>query len=208
MTCPVCGADNETGSAFCYRCGSALKPTPGATGPTVNLGSAPPNVHEPEGGARVYDVAAQPAQSVPSEPLRSSSGPATAPMDPGLPTGGYTPPANSMPTYTVPSSVGTTAQQSNSALISMILGITSLVLFVLLLCVFFLSPLSAVAGIPAVILGRNARREIKASGGQLTGDGMAVAGIIMGWINIGLSLLMLCGTIAFFAVLAGGLAGG
>ncbi len=207
MTCPVCGADNETGSAFCYRCGSALKPSPAATGPTVNLGSAATNVDDPESGARVYDAPAQPPRSMMAEPPQSSSGAAAAATDASAQAGGYALPANSMPAYTVPSSVGTAPQQSNSALISMILGITSLVLFVLLLCVFFLSPLSAVAGVPAVILGRNARREIQASGGQLTGDGMALAGIIMGWINIGLSLLMLCGTIAFFAVLAGGLAG-
>ena len=202
MICPVCGADNETGAAFCYRCGSSLKGTPGATGATVNLGraSAAPDA---ETGARVYDAPPQPA------PVRdfASRG---ADVPPGMSetelTGpGYTVPAQPMAAYTVPAGVGTIPEQSNSALISMILGITSLVLFMLLLCVFFLSPLSAVAGIPAVILGRNARREIRASGGRLTGENMAVAGIIMGWINIGLSVLMLCAIIAFFGALAAGL---
>ncbi len=70
-----------------------------------------------------------------------------------------------------------TPQTSQKALWSMILGILGLVC-----CGLF-------AGIPALILGNSARKEIAASGGALSGDGMAKAGVIMGWIAIALSVL-------------------
>lgn len=40
--------------------------------------------------------------------------------------------------------------------------------------------------IPAIILGHQARREIRESNGMQTGDGMAKAGIILGYVYIGL----------------------
>lgn len=70
-----------------------------------------------------------------------------------------------------------TPQTSQKALWSMILGILGLVC-----CGLF-------AGIPALILGNSARKEIAASGGALSGDGMAKAGVILGWIAIALSVL-------------------
>ena len=54
----------------------------------------------------------------------------------------------------------------------MILGIASFVL-----CLSFLS------GIPAVIVGHISRSKIKKSGGRLKGDGMALAGLILGYIS-------------------------
>jgi Domain of unknown function (DUF4190) len=47
----------------------------------------------------------------------------------------------------------------------------------------------APVGIVAVILGTQARNEITASGGRIQGDGMALAGLIMGWVAIGLFVL-------------------
>lgn len=77
-----------------------------------------------------------------------------------------------------PGAGGYAAPQTNQkALWSMILGILSLVC-----CGLF-------AGIPALILGNSAQKEIVASGGMQTGDGMAKAGVILGWISIGLSIL-------------------
>jgi type IV pilus assembly protein PilA len=55
---------------------------------------------------------------------------------------------------------------------SLILGILSL------LCFSFL------AGIPAVILGHMSRKSIRESMGRLKGDGMALAGLIMGYISV------------------------
>jgi len=68
---------------------------------------------------------------------------------------------------------------------SLILGILSL-----LLCLGF------VAGIPAIILGHMARTAIRQSMGRLKGDGMALAGLIMGYISSAASAVFL---ILFFA---------
>lgn len=68
-------------------------------------------------------------------------------------------------------------QQNQKALWAMILGILSIVC-----CGIF-------AGIPALILGNSAKNEIAASGGMQTGDGMAKAGVILGWISIALSII-------------------
>jgi putative exporter of polyketide antibiotics len=66
---------------------------------------------------------------------------------------------------------------NQKALWSMILGIVALVC-----CGVF-------AGIPALILGNSAKKEITASGGAQTGAGMAQAGVILGIIAIVLSVL-------------------
>lgn len=59
---------------------------------------------------------------------------------------------------------------------ALVLGILSIACFHLL------------TGIPAVIVGYKARHRIRASGGQLAGDNLALAGIIMGTIGILLTL--------------------
>ena len=57
-----------------------------------------------------------------------------------------------------------------------------------------------VPGIVAIVLGHVALDQIDRSGGAVTGRGMAVAGIVLGWIGIGLLGL---GVVAwFFTVLA------
>ena len=65
------------------------------------------------------------------------------------------------------------SQKSGLALASLILGICGIVL-----C---LGPL---AGIPAVICGHIAHSKIKQSGGTLSGEGMATAGLVTGYISI------------------------
>jgi hypothetical protein len=46
------------------------------------------------------------------------------------------------------------------------------------------------AGIPAIILGHISKSNIRKSMGQLGGGGMATAGLVMGYISIGLSLVL------------------
>jgi len=87
----------------------------------------------------------------------------------------YTPPPPPPPGYggyAVP-------QQNKKALWAMILGIVSV-----LCCGIF-------AGIPAIILGNQAKGEIAASGGAQTGAGMAQAGFILGIISIAVSAFAL-----------------
>jgi predicted anti-sigma-YlaC factor YlaD len=53
--------------------------------------------------------------------------------------------------------------------------------------------LPILAAIPAIILGHMARVEIAKSEGRITGDGFAVAGLVMGYANLViLSLIVAC----------------
>jgi competence protein ComGC len=86
---------------------------------------------------------------------------------------------------TIPPPLAAASQPKTSALAiwSLVLGILG-ILF-LLICV---GPLFA---IPAVICGHMAYSRIKRSAGVLTGDGLALAGLITGYVGIGLSMLVL-----------------
>jgi hypothetical protein len=53
-------------------------------------------------------------------------------------------------------------------------------------------------GIIAIVLGNQARSEIAASGGRVEGDGLAQAGLVMGWISVG---LMAVGVVVLLIVL-------
>lgn len=68
-------------------------------------------------------------------------------------------------------------QTPGSATASLILGICSIVL-----CPPILGPL-------AIVYGNKAKREIDGAGGRLGGRGMAQAGVITGWIGVGITLL-------------------
>ena len=85
---------------------------------------------------------------------------------------------------TIPPLPGNAPQPKNSALAiwSLVLGIMGLVL--LLACI---GPLFA---IPAVICGHMAYSHIQRSGGALIGQGVALAGLITGYISIGLSIFL------------------
>ena len=67
---------------------------------------------------------------------------------------------------------------ANEAIWALVLGIGSFVL-----CGIF-------AAIPAIIVGNNAKKKIAASGGAYAGEGMATAGIVLGWIQVGLTVLV------------------
>ena len=81
-------------------------------------------------------------------------------------------------------------QQKNTASVavaSLVLGILGLIL---------IGPLGA---IPAIICGHLARTKIKQNPQTLTGDGLAVAGLILGYITLVLSVVI---TIVYFTVSA------
>jgi hypothetical protein len=48
---------------------------------------------------------------------------------------------------------------------------------------------SGIFSIVGLILGYQAKREIDESGGRITGRGLALAGIIIGWIGLALAVL-------------------
>ena len=75
---------------------------------------------------------------------------------------------------------GYTQQTSSLAVVSLVAGIAS----------YFILPL--VGAIVAIITGNLAKKEINQSRGQMTGEGMAKWGLVLGWINVGLSLAAVC----------------
>ncbi len=76
-------------------------------------------------------------------------------------------------------------QMNGMALASLILGIVSFVMGAL-----------ALTGIPAVICGHIARRQIRENPLTQSGDGMAVGGLVTGYLSILLSVVM----VVFFVV--------
>ena len=76
-------------------------------------------------------------------------------------------------------------RSSSLALISLISGILAW------LGVFGLG------GILAVIFGHMAKKEIRQGGGLVTGDGQATAGLVLGYINIAITLIGVCLFILF-----------
>jgi hypothetical protein len=77
---------------------------------------------------------------------------------------------------------------SSMAIISLISGVLGLTM------------LPVIGSIAAVITGFIARREIRESAGALGGDGLATAGMVLGWIGIGLTVVGLCVVGVVFAL--------
>lgn len=77
---------------------------------------------------------------------------------------------------------------STAAVVSLVLGILSWVGLVF------------IGAIGAIIAGHMARKEISNSGGQIGGSGMALAGLILGYTNLILSLLACVGFFLLFLI--------
>jgi hypothetical protein len=80
---------------------------------------------------------------------------------------------------------------SITAIISLITGIAGVVQI-----------LPVIGPIAAIITGHIAKKEIKNSGGMVTGNGMATAGLIMGYVTLG---LLACGCIVAIILFATGM---
>lgn len=100
--------------------------------------------------------------------------------------GGYGQPGGGQVAY------GGAPVQNQKALWALILGILGLVC-----CGIF-------TAVPALILGNNAKKEIAASGGTQSGEGMAQAGFILGIVGTALSVLGVLAYVFFFAAVVGG----
>jgi hypothetical protein len=77
-------------------------------------------------------------------------------------------------------------------------AIVALVLAVASFCGF-----PVVAAVAALLVGRSAQRDILASGGRLTGDGLVTAARVIAWINIALCVLAVLLLVAGVVLLAG-----
>ena len=74
----------------------------------------------------------------------------------------------------------TPQRTSSLAIASLLFGILGLTLFPI------------IGGIIALVTGYMARNEIRESGGAVGGEGLATAGLVLGWICIGLLVIGLC----------------
>jgi len=59
-----------------------------------------------------------------------------------------------------------------------------------------------VGALVAIITGHMARSEIRAANGQLDGDGLAVAGLVLGWVSMAMALIAIVIVFAFLGGLA------
>ena len=82
---------------------------------------------------------------------------------------------------------GTGSRTNSNALVSLIIGVVSLAV-----C----QPL----GLLAFFLGRTARREIAASQGHQDGDGLAVAGQVIGLVSVGIFVLSIVAVVVIVAI--------
>jgi hypothetical protein len=159
------------------------------------MSSDPPPL--PTGGD---DPFAAPA-GTPPEPVIPAPPPAPTPAPPpppptaaGYPAPGF--PAQGYPAQTYPAQgYGQPRQNSGKAIASMVLGIVGL------LGAFFCG-IGLIAAIVGLVLGYVAKREIRDSQGRLDGSGMATAGIVLGWVAVGLALVFVA--IAVMASLPSG----
>jgi hypothetical protein len=81
-----------------------------------------------------------------------------------------------------------TTRTSTTAIISLIAGIVG-----------FLQILPVIGPLAAVITGHMAKKEIKNSGGMVTGNGMATTGLILGYISLALGVCAICIFVLTFA---------
>jgi hypothetical protein len=79
-------------------------------------------------------------------------------------------------------------QSSTLAIVSLIAGILGWIGFL------------GIGPIIAIITGHMAKNEINKSEGRITGSGMATAGLVLGYINLGLSVIGFCLVLAFFVL--------
>jgi hypothetical protein len=76
------------------------------------------------------------------------------------------------------------APNSTAAIVSLIFGILSWIV------------LPGIGPIVAVVAGHMARAEIRRSNGQVDGGGMAMAGLVLGYLQIALLALAICAIVA------------
>lgn len=111
--------------------------------------------------------------------------PPPAPTPPTYAPPSYAPPAYGDPGYPPPTMAPATNSSAILALVLGILGLTS--------CY-------ALTGIPAIIFGRKAQREIDESAGAQGGRGMATAGLVLGVIATALTTVFVLALIAVLAL--------
>lgn len=129
-----------------------------------------------------------PVSATPTAPVAPTTPAAAA--APVYPAAGYAQPGYAYGTNYGYVGYVTQVPNNGMAVASMVCGILALVL-----C-------GVLTGIPAIIMGIVARRQIRTSGGAQQGDGMALAGLIMGGIATAIWLAIIAIYVIFFLILA------
>jgi len=170
--CSQCGQGNAEDSDFCVQCGTQLPSGAGAV-PPEGPGGPPP------GGP---GMPPPPAQGGPGAPPPPPGGPPPAPPEgaypppPGQAWTGQPAPPGGMPPPGYPQQYRQGPPPDGLAIAALVAGIAG----------FFFCPV--IGGVLAVIFGYMSRRNISESNGALSGDSFATAGIILGFIQLGLVL--------------------
>ncbi|WP_020014697.1 DUF4190 domain-containing protein [Promicromonospora sukumoe] len=152
---------------------------------------------QPDEWKSPYDPPAQPAdrgaQPGPEQPAPPS--PYGQPDPQGQPYGAQPYPAQPYPgqPYQYGAPYGYAAPPEKNAL-----GVWSLVLGILSVLMLFSCGVGFLAGIPAVITGHLSRKAQKE--GLADNGGMGLAGLITGWVTVGLTLLAVVGLVILFSI--------
>jgi hypothetical protein len=198
MVCPNCAYNNSENNRFCVRCGVDLSAAPPhdtpsfAVGPGEPTGAAPPPAGAPPPAPSPWGAPAPPTPwgppgqtpPPPPPPPPGAPAPAAAPPNPFAPPAPYGagapyPPPGAYAQYPPPyPASGYQATSTNGlAIAALVLGLVGW-----MAC--------GIGSILAVVFGFVARSQIRASQGRQAGDGMALAGIILGFIAIALLVLL------------------
>jgi hypothetical protein len=173
MFCAMCGAPNENDAEYCGNCGSALSEDVKPTEAAVDtaLELTAETPAETRALPQVDEIKAENPEPEAVPPLAEPTE-VEAPVAP--------PPALAPAEQFAPT--------SGLAIASLVLGVGGLTV------------LPLIGSIAAIILGYMARNEIRRRPGEVSGLGMAMAGLIMGWIPVALAVVI--GILALVGVVA------
>lgn len=201
MVCPRCNANNNNSEQFCYNCGFRLDQSQ-ANADSASVPSSQPEYTQPSYGqqpsySEQQSYGQQPSyadqQSYGQQPSygeQQSYGQQSAYNQPNyndqqVVQGGQSYDQAGYGSYT------TVQTNSTMAIVSLISGIVSWLI------------LPFIGSIVGIVTGHMALGEIKRSNGVLGGRGMALAGLVLSYLNIGLIVLAFC-FFFFIIVLAAG----
>jgi hypothetical protein len=199
MLCPNCSYENSPNNRFCVKCGVDLSVAPAPETPSFAVGAPndpsavpapppPPPAAAPPPHAAPSPWGAPPppppgqwaAPGQPPPPPYASAPPPGSAPNPFAPPAPYGPPPGPYAQYPPPYAPSgyQTASTNGLAIASLVLGLVGW-----MAC--------GIGSVVAVVLGFVARSQIRASQGRQGGDGLALAGIILGFIAIGLVVLLI-----------------